>query len=417
MTTTVSPPQHPKVARIERLLADVPEELRPVYSVMDGAVMFADPPSVNFGLGIPPVDEWPGTAVGMAHVAAASGSGKDYFRYWHRALRHLEAWDGFWTARERRSEAWYYDHCEWIIRLIKGEWGGGKSTIMVVNALGPFAKQGIPCFHNGGPLFGWELTGADIFTALGQIPPCSHLNLDEAHTVMPRRLPMSTAVGTQKDLTANIRRKLCSWDLATGHPDDMTEAILKDCVEVLEPVKVEVGGGVAPPNVRALDDPANFTIGWKHWGNYPMKDPEWRKEGMRKYQFGMYDWRATRLGYALNNSFGRDDWAAAQTVSSDEVKDKLRQLQAQSPGSDGQSRQSIDSFALEVGQVMAKQGWETDYITPATLSGLSNWAPNQIGPALRRVYPGLQSYKHHGFRVADIARHWEKERGEEVPRL
>ena len=132
--------------------------------------------------------------------------------------------------------------------------------------------RGIPVFHNGGPLFGWFLRGDKIFTAMATIPPCCKLKTDEAHMVAARRLGAMTSVGVMKDLGANIRRKLCEWDLVTGHYKDVHPQILEDCVEVLEAIQLDTASGPKPEGLMPWEDPANFRAGLEALGQLPLQE-------------------------------------------------------------------------------------------------------------------------------------------------
>ena len=378
--------------------------------------------------------------VTLNEVLGACGDGRDYFYYWHRAQRHLEAWRDFYAARDRRSDQWYYDRCEWNIRLIMGAWGGGKSTIMVVDGLGGNA-EGIPCFHNGGPLYGWWLRGADIFTAMGRIPPCSKLKTDEAHTVAARRYGANTAVGAMKDLVANIRRKACQWDMATGHYTDIHPTILEDVVEVLEPVPLEKTGAEArPANLPPWDDPNNFLVGWKHWGNSPFKNREWRRDGLGEdHIYGWYEWPAVRNGFALNDSFGRNDWGAAMLSDREAVKENMRIIAGEtlSPRGDGVMRSPVENAVLDFGKWVhdtleagecfeGPDGTPIHWVSGSEISRMitdpvmgdssGDFEPRSVGVAMGRVL-GVKRVRNKGYSLTDVAKAWEKEMKEQVKRL
>ena len=394
------------------------------FDSMKEAGLWIDPPNLSFGLGIPPIDEWPGTPVTEEAVRAACGDGRDYFRYWHRILRHLEAWDGFWTARERRSEQWYYDHCDWNQRLIMGIWGGGKSTIMFCHALGRFKKHGIPAFHNGGPLFGWFMEGDEIFTAMGAIPPCSTLNTDEAHMVAARRLGAMTSVGVMKDLGANIRRKVCEWDLATGHYKDVHPQILEDCIECLEAIKVEAEADHGSAAVMPWNDPAKFTIGWKHWGNAPFKNSEWRHEGLGdKYKMGWYHWTAVREAMCLNDSFGRNDWGTALLSDRDKVKEQLAVLRGDVPGGGGKgvkrtaTENAVIEFAADLEAIRSSpDGADLHYITAGQVANLVGFDARAVGIAIGKAF-GVKNVRDHGYPVDKIIEAYHKEQNETAGRV
>ena len=413
---------------------------RPITSMMEGVLLYHDPVNVAFGLGIPPIDEWPGYKVTLAEVAAACGDGRDYFRYWHRALRHLETWEVFYAARERHNEQWYYDHWDWNQRLIMGIWGGGKTSIMVVDALGG-NQDGIPCFHNGGPLFGWFLPGDEVFTAMGTIPPVSNLKTDEAHMVAARRLGAMTSVGVLKDLGANIRRKLCKWDLATGHYKDVHPQILEDCVEVLEAIKVQPSDtGRRPAGLEAWDDPNNFLVAWKHWGGSPFKNkPDWQREGLGDdYAYGWYDWVAVRNAYALNDSFGRNDWGTALLSDRDTVKGNLAALRGEVTTSGGALRMSpVENAVFDFGEVLSATLGTPEGLTDAkggriewlSASQISNFLRDDsmgdaagafdaraVGTAIGKVM-GVKRVRDKGYLVEDMARAWEREMNRKVERL
>ena len=396
-----------------------------VTSMMDGALLLHDPPDISFGLGIPPINEWPGQAVTEETVRNACGDGRDYFKYWHRILRHQEAWDGFYAAQERYSEQWRYDHCDWNQRIITGIWGGGKSTIMYCHALGRFKRYGIPLFHNGGPLFGWFLEGDMIFTAMGAIPPISTLDTDEAHMVAARRLGAMTSVGVMKDLGANIRRKLCEWDLATGHYKDVHPQILEDCLECLEAVKIEADTGPRPANLAPWDDPAKFVVGWKHWGNSPFKNAEWRHEGLGdNYKLGYYHWTATREAMCLNDSFGRNDWGTAILSDRNKVKEQLAVLRGDVPGGGGKGvehtpeEKAVLDVVSELEEIRnSPEGAEFNYISAPEIAHMTGFDSAVVGKALRTVLPGVKNVQRHGYPVDRLIEVYKKELNETAPRV
>ena len=185
-------------------------------TMMDAALLLRDPPTLKQDKGLVPLKEFPGRPSNLEDVANACRPGRDWFRYWHRADRHIVAWQRFYEGWERRQGRglYYPKSWDWDQRVLTGIYGGGKSSIAVASAEPDF-EQGIPVFHNGPCLFGWVVEGDRLFTLMRYICAVSRIVFDEAHGVLPGSRGATTAVGVGKALGANIRKFYCKWDLVS----------------------------------------------------------------------------------------------------------------------------------------------------------------------------------------------------------
>ena len=376
-------------------------------TMLEAATLLFDPPNIQQRRGIPPMRDWPGRRMTIEDVEAACGDGRDWFRYWHRALRFQETWgeDGvFERARAVRSDDDYYRDFDWDQRLLIGPYGSGKSTITVADSL-PLAHEGIPTFHNGPLLGGWLVAGDAMFTVFAVIPPCSKLIFDEAHTALPGRLAGSTAVSACKGLAANIRKVNCRWDLVSAQWKDVRPLILEDCVEVIEAVRANVQGGDGPEGVLPCDNPNNFVLAWDRWGDYPLKDPQRRQEGLGRPDYrAVLTGEAARNSFILTDSFQRVDMAAMMS-NREVVKDSLRAARGDSVAG---GRTSYQAAVIEFAGALRELNDDSlKWVTAGDIARVSGLASPALGTALSSF--GLKKTRDRGYLAEDLIRLYERE--------
>ena len=132
-------------------------------------MLYHDPPELlaNQKRGDPPWQEWPGRIRTRLDVMAASGDERDWFRYHHRQAAVDKAWAEWRDARRRRRD--FSAGFDWDQVLIIGPYGAFKTTLGIMIARHWFGL-GHCVFSNASCLFGWQLDGDDMYTAMEKMP-------------------------------------------------------------------------------------------------------------------------------------------------------------------------------------------------------------------------------------------------------
>ena len=395
------------------------------------SLAYEDPPElVQYAArGDLPMSVWPGEWKTKYDVMRACGDPRDWFRFWWRYNAYCEAWANFLDARRRRRNL--FSGFDWNQVLIIGPFGAKKSTLMVYKA--KLANDvGHAAFSNASLLFGWGLGHVEMYTAMGFMPKCSVLPIDESAASLSSRLGHGVAISTFIEMSLNTRKKNAQVALCGARDWDVAASVRRGCKEVWRPVdkdSLQFERREYPDDrlVQASGDPAsdpsNFIIAWDVWDDFPYEKQDLIDGEADDKGFGPPDYTViaegeeVRNAFLLNDSFQLAHAGAATTASRDDVKDflaKYHEMLAQlGAGPDGVVPGAV-SAALHQGpklsdKVFAEiinlrdEEWNGKHIRPKDIAVRLGTSPQNVKEVLSNVMRDVE-YTTNGYRTAEVFR-------------
>ena len=183
---------------------------------------------------IPERSTWSGRDVTEDDVHMAAGHALDVLPKRERLWAHREIERNHARAFQTRTVK---EH--WGCRLLVGEKGTGKTTIMVILAAMMY-ELGFPVFHTGSLLFGRELAVDEIYNSISTLPDNSVLAVDEAHVFFGLGSDTSRPSKLWRDGLAGLRKANCDVIMGTASDDELSGRVKAEVEEVLIPVKPEL---------------------------------------------------------------------------------------------------------------------------------------------------------------------------------
>ena len=285
--------------------------------------------------GDPPMDRWPGSTVTRPQILAAGGDDRDWFHPGWRLGAAEEAWAEFVDARRRRRTL--MADFDWNQVLIIGDYGVGKTTVATLIALHYFTR-GHAVFSNASCLFGWRLGQVEMYTAMGFMPKCSLLLIDESSAALASRVGHGLAISSFVEMNLNVRKLRSQVMYMSAQDWQIAPSVRRDCKEVWMPVgkdSLEVddgggGGGSSNGRVSAANDFRNFRLAWHVWDDYPyrkanlIEGPDRTKEGFGPPSYTMFaEGEEVRRAFLLNDTFELAQAGAATMATADTIKPGL----------------------------------------------------------------------------------------------
>ena len=386
--------------------------------------LYEDPPELKeyAARGDLPMEFWPGDWKGKVDVMRACGDPRDWFRYWWRQEAQNEAWANFCDARLRRKN--FFKGFDFNQVMIIGPYGRKKSTLMVLIAKQYF-DLGHPVFSNASILFGWGLSHTALYTAMGFMPKCSVLAIDESGASLASRLGHGVAISTYNEMGLNTRKQNCLTMMAGAQDWNVAKSVRASCSEVWRPLdssslRIErrrpLGPALEKAVVRPADDPDNFLLGWDVWDDYPYQqndlidgEPDEKGFGPPSYTL-VAEGEEVRNAFLLNDSFELAHAGAATMTDRDDIKDWLEQYHSRlaeaglgppvAGGSLEAKKADLNELVAAELVAMRDEGWSDAYIKASDIAQRLNTTSQKVSPALRDVLP--MSSVTRGYRSREI---------------
>ena len=401
------------------------------YADLSEFRIYEDPPELAHyaARGDLPMEVWPGEWKTKYDVMRACGDPRDWFRFWWRYNAYCEAWVNFLDARRRRKNL--FSGFDWNQVLIIGPFGAKKSTLMVYKS--KLANDvGHACFSNASLLFGWGLGHVEMYTAMGFMPKCSVLPIDESAASLSSRLGHGVAISTFNEMSLNTRKQNAQVMLCGARDWDVAASVRRGCREVWRPVdrdSLQFERREYPNDllVQSAEDPANdpenFVMAWDVWTDFPYEKQDLIDGQADAEGFGPPDHtiiaegEEVRNAYLLNDSFQLAHAGPATIASRDDVKDfltKYHEMLAKlgygpeevNAGAAVAALGEQPSFADRVFDEVSAlryEDWPHRFIKPKDIAERIGSTPQMVNGILRNTMRGVESTSN-GYRTAEVFR-------------